>query len=173
MFAWYTYILCQFFEGFELGSGPFWVSSLFSHHFSDQQVTLVLISLLTLIWFHKLAEWILCVSKNTIATKRISCCCLVYVLPLAFFFSWLVVPRLLHLFSPRILCYIVDNLICPTVLVIVLYTYMFYPKVFWNLFYLLLCIRNCAQLFLILLAHGIKVLHDFESAPCQSLWIVI
>lgn len=86
MFAWYTYILCQFFEGFELGSGPFWVSSLFSHHFSDQQVTLVLISLLTLIWFHKLAEWILCVSKNTIATKRISCCCLVYVLPLAFFF---------------------------------------------------------------------------------------
>ena len=78
MFTWYTCILSQFFEGFELGSGPFWVSSLFSHHFSDQQVTLFLISPLTLIWFHKLAEWILCVSKSTIETKRISCCCLVY-----------------------------------------------------------------------------------------------
>jgi hypothetical protein len=64
MFTWYSYILWQFFEGFELGSGPFWVNSLFSHHFSDQQVTWVLISPLTLIWFHKLAEWILCKQEH-------------------------------------------------------------------------------------------------------------
>jgi cobalamin biosynthesis protein CobD/CbiB len=64
MFTWYTYILRQFFEGFELVSGPFWVNSLFSHHFSDQQVTWVLISPLTLIWFHKLAEWILCKQEH-------------------------------------------------------------------------------------------------------------
>lgn len=166
MFTWYTYILWQFFEGFELGSGPFWVNSLFSHHFSDQQVTWVLISPLTLIWFHKLAEWILCNQEHN-WDKKNKLLLSGYVLPLAFF-SWLIVPRLHHLFSPRIVCYIsliiiyiVDNLIYPTVLVIVLYTYMLYPEVFWNLFYLLLCIRNRAQLFLILLAHGIKVLHDF------------
>lgn len=64
MFTWYTYILWQFFEGFELGSGPFWVNSLFSHHFSYQQVTWVLISPLTLIWFHKHAEWILCKQEH-------------------------------------------------------------------------------------------------------------
>lgn len=168
MFTWYTYILRQFFEGFELVSGPFWVNSLFSHHFSDQQVTWVLISPLTLIWFHKLAEWILCKQEHNWDKKNKLLLSGLCSSSCFFFFLGLLSHVCIIFFSPRILCYIstiiiyiVDNLICPTVLVIVLYTYMLYLEVFWNLFYLLLCIRNHARLFLILLAHGIKVLHDF------------